>query len=336
MTAVPQDVRSPIQQSRWIRAYATSTIPAHAVCEVSSNSIGTDGTETLTVKQPSAKGLPECVINGPVPIESGKYGWVTYDLPAYALGSGLTVGDMAGTQSGSFSLSKGFPGFMVLGDGPSGTVRVKPLWEPLVRATLQYELCPDAANADIATSWVSRNDLGIETAGNTYKLAGEAGADVALQWDGKSQKWIVLQVEHRMQELLTDIVKATCKIDKKSIVKTSLMYCGSEVQQTAVQFYQKTFLTDLGLYSSTSGSGSAVTGDCELATNSMTVCVFDDAANNGLVTKVSFQPRVVMTTLRQNNLCLEGYIQTIYVPCASDGEYVNMVCGTSCASGSSG
>lgn len=346
MSALPQDVRSPIQQSRWIHAKNTGgiEIPAFGVCEVLSNSTDSStGVDTIGVGRPTAHGLPECVVNSFVPIPAGRYGWVTYDFPAYALGS-LDAGDMGGTTKDSFSLSKGKPGFMCVGGGPSGAVRVKDMWECVVRGELGLELCPDTTEATVTGTYVSRNSLGITKAQNIYKLAAPSGAEIALQWDGKGKDesgdpyggWVVLQVAHQIKKLLTDVAKGTCKIDKKTIEKFAVMYCGAEVTETAVQFYQKTFLTDLALNDSVVGSGSGSYGGCYLQTNSMTVCVFDDAANNGLATKVMFEPRVVMSTIRQKNLCIEGYIQTIYVPCASDGEYVNMICGTDCGSGGGG
>jgi len=340
MTGIPQDVRSPIQQSRWVEAYNNTavTIPAHGVCEVASNSINsTEFRDILYVKRPTAAGLPECVINSCVPIPAGKPGWVTLDLPAYVKGSlSMNTGDMVGTAANDFSLTLGKPGFMVLGAGPgtTGLVRVKPLWEPLIRGTLGADLCPDDSSATVASSWVSRNSLQITTASNIYALAGPSGSDIAMQWDGVLQDWVVLQVEHRIQQIITDISKGSCKINKTYIEKTSQMYCGIATTVTAVEFFEKTFLTDLRLSDGISGSGSGGTGTCALQTNSMTVCVFDNASSYGWTTKVTFEPQAVMVTLRQNGVCLEGYIMTIYVPCASDGMYVNMVCGTTCASGS--
>lgn len=345
MSALPQDVRSPIQQSRWVLAKNNSgtEIPAFGVCEVLSNSNDSStGVDMLQVARPSAHGLPECVVNSFVPISAGGYGWVTYDFPAYALGS-VYVGDMCGTQKDSFSLSKGKPGFMCIGSGPDGSVRVKDMWECVIRGTLGSELCPDTTEATIASSYVSRNSLGVTKAQNIYKLAGASGAQVALQWDGKGKDengdayggWAVLQVEHRKKALLTDVLKGTgCKIDKKSLENLSVMYCNTETQSTAVTFTTAQVVTDVGLSDGVSGSGSSGTGTCSIQANFKTICVLDTPTDDGWFDVVTFEPRVVMSTIRQNQLCLEGYIQTIYVPCASDGEYVDMVCGTDCSSGS--
>lgn len=336
MTAVPQDDRSPIRQSRWIRAKNTgaSEIPAHGVCEVDTNTCGTDFTETLNVKRPTAAGLPEVVVNSPVPISVGGYGWVTNDFPTYALGSAsFTNGDMVGTAANSYTLSLGKPGFMVLGDGPSaGILRVKELWEPLIRGTLGADLCPADLTATVASSYVSRNSLLITSADNIYSLAGQNGSDIALQWDGVLEKWVVLQVKHRVQSVLTDIAKASCAITKTYIAQVALMYCGSPTTTTAVQLYAKTFLTAMQVSDAISGSGASPTGSCRIQTNSMTVCVFDDASSNGLTTAITFEPVVVMQTVRQNGLCLEGYVTVVYVPCSGDGAYVNLLCGTDCTS----
>ena len=55
MSALPQDVRSPIQQSRWIHAQNTggSEIPAFGVCEVFSNSTDANGVDTIGVGRPT-------------------------------------------------------------------------------------------------------------------------------------------------------------------------------------------------------------------------------------------------------------------------------------------
>lgn len=345
MSALPQDVRSPIQQSRWIHAKNTggSEIPAFGVCEVLSNSTDSStGVDTINVGRPSAHGLPECVVNSFVPIPAGGYGWVTYDFPAYALGS-LAAGDMAGTEKDSYSLSKGKPGFMCVGGGPDGSVRVKDMWECVIRGKLGAELCPDTTEVAVSGTYVSRNDLGISKAQNIYKLAGASGAEVALQWDGKGKDesgnayggWAVLQVEHRKKALVTDVLKGTgCKIDKKTIDNMSVMYCQSETQATAVTFTTAQVVTDVALADGVSGSGSSGVGQCSIQANFKTICVLESPTDDGWYDVVNFEPRVVMSTIRQDNLCIEGYIQTIYVPCASDGEYVDMICGTDCSTGS--
>ena len=338
MTGIPQDVRSPIQQSRWVEAVnnGSSEVPAHGVCEVTANTVvAAEYREMLAVTRPTSYGLPNIVVNGPVPIPVGKKGWVTWDFPASVLGTSLSTGHMAGTATGSYSLAKGYPGVMILGDGPvSGTYRCEYLWCPVVRGTLGADLCPADATATIATSWVAVVDLGITTANNAFSLAGPSGSAVELSWNGQANAWEVLQVKHRVHAVVTDISKGTCEIDKTKLNKVALMYCETDVTTVAVQFYSKTFLTSLSLGDSISGSGSGASGGCGLVTNSITVCVLDDASPNGAVASIVFEPVVVLQSMRQTGLCLEGKIITVYVPCADTGEWVNLLCGTDCASGS--
>lgn len=344
MTGIPQDVRSPIQQSRWVEAhnYGSSTIPAHGVVEVVNNNINAaEFRGVLDVQTPTKKGVPNIAVNSLHPIAPGGTGWVTWDFPAYALGTGLTAGDMAGTTAGSYTLTKGYPGVMVLGSGPSGTgtVRCEYFWEPLARGTLGSDLCPGDASGTVASSWVFNNSLGITSADNIYNLSGLNGYNIALQYDGHLEKWVILQVQHRAKQFLTHILKdpsVPCLIDETRL-NISAMYCGAEADYGAVSFQVVDVLDTVSCYQTIS-PGTGQVAECGLTSTRKQICTLDYTNLAGPYNLCSWGSVQVIENLRisSDGLCIEGYLHTVFVPCQDGAAWVRFICGTDCSTTSSG
>ena len=336
---IPQDTRSPYRQARSVEAVNSggSDIPPHGVVEVVGNElIESEFRDALSVRQPSKKGLPRVAVNGPVTIPAGGRGFVTLDGPMYVkASSSLQNGQMAGTDGGSFGISKGYPGFVVLGDGPNGTYRVEWLWCPVLRATLGASLCPDETTASISNAWASDKNLDVTTADNVFKLAGENGAPCELSWNGKTEKWELLQVAHRTQKVVTRVYDdGACAIKEDYLQKVSLMYCETALAENVATFTEVEAVTGSVLADSVSGSGSSATGGCSFKLNTTKLCVLK---NNGAGTQqvaMNFEAHAVMKSLRVKNNCIEGYIEVVYVPCSGDAEWIQLFCGTTCSSGS--
>lgn len=310
MIGFPQDARSPIQQSRWIHAQNTGseTIPAYGVCEVFANTVDeASGVETLKIQRPTAHGLPECVVNSFAPIEPGEYGWVTRDFPAHASGSGLVVGDMVGTQKNSFDLVKGYPGFMVVGNGPTGTFRVVDMWEPLVRGTLGATLSCTTAKATISSAWVSRVSLSIADARNTYKLSGANNTQVALQWDGKGLDsadeakgcWVVLQTEQSCSSSSSSTVISSSTVSSSSLSTSSLSSSGSSSSTSLISSSSSSASLSSSSASGSSASSTSSSGSCSGQCTDISIVTDVSCVNGSIV--------VTKKTLRicGANLCIE-------------------------------
>jgi hypothetical protein len=92
------------------------TIPAWAVMEPSDfNGL------YHTVRKPTVDDSAWVLLNGPMPISAGGYGSGTWDLPnlaKYETGDGTpAVGESWGSRAGYWGLSRGYEGFIVLGNG---------------------------------------------------------------------------------------------------------------------------------------------------------------------------------------------------------------------------
>lgn len=124
----PQDVRSPVQQQRWIECVnvGSQEIPPHGCCEIVGTTTAGIGRTVLQVKRPTADGLANVVLNGVQPIQAAKHGYCTKDFPAFALGT-TSVGEPCGSQKDSFALKTGVSGFVSLGLGGPG-IRVQEAW----------------------------------------------------------------------------------------------------------------------------------------------------------------------------------------------------------------
>ena len=133
----PQDVRSPIQQQRWVevRNDSQDVIPPFAVLEITeserpeaeSELTPGAGRTVLVVTQPTQDSIQYVVINSMQEIKAGELGWATNDFPAYALygGGSPEAGEVWGATAGSYALSSGNTGFLIEGDADGEKVRVQ-------------------------------------------------------------------------------------------------------------------------------------------------------------------------------------------------------------------
>jgi hypothetical protein len=155
---LPQDIRAPISQQRWIewKNVGSQEAPGFAALEVTASTL--DGVRHyFSAKRPTEASLKQLAFNSAVPVAAGSYGVLTFDLPTFVLyDSAATpaVGEQWGSQADSFLLKEHNAGVLILGgvDSSAGIVRVGPLWAGggvLWRFSLNEDMDGGDAAADL-------------------------------------------------------------------------------------------------------------------------------------------------------------------------------------------
>lgn len=125
MTYQTQDWQSPHHRKLWQKFYNGSgeTIPAYAVMRIEDASLET-AEASLVAKKPTCDREPIWMVNGPVDIPAGSYGYGTFaQHAAYVLyddADSPAYGEMWGPKEDTWTLTKDEPGFVACG-GPDGT-----------------------------------------------------------------------------------------------------------------------------------------------------------------------------------------------------------------------
>lgn len=170
-------------------------------------------------------------------------------------------------------------------------------------AELQADMCPDA-DADIGDSLdeatgpiYGQRPEGVTAALNLYKLAGQAGDQVAVAYSRTFCDWIVLQVQHIEQELIT-----ACSITD--------IDAGAGVCATALKFTKQPFSIQ------SCGQASTVETCLTFQQIDVVVDVFDgDDSSQGD--------------------CLQLTRQSLYVACVGAQATETIICFTTCPDSSS-
>jgi len=115
-------------RQRWVEAVnaGSQAVPPFGVVEIT-GSQAADGVERLQVQRPTATGVEQLAVNGPLEIAAGSEGVVTLDSPVFALYNTAGVpanGQQWGVEPGSFALTSSANGFLVLGGAVGGRVQV--------------------------------------------------------------------------------------------------------------------------------------------------------------------------------------------------------------------
>ena len=140
-------------------------------------------------------------INGPQDVAADTTGIATMALgyPAVALGSGGN-GAHVGPYNGSWELSAGYPGFVVVGSGPaSGTVVV--IQRPVITicrglakgaveaAAASYTVDNVTAETGLTPVASSSDELTVYVSTNTNAPAIDDNANVRFHWSDADNKW---------------------------------------------------------------------------------------------------------------------------------------------------
>jgi len=228
-----------------------------------------------------------------------------------------------------------------------GTWQIMPFYHPRWAAgELIDDMCVDHPFGEVALAPGEEKYLdgcglvcpGPTFAQNTYKLAGETGAKVLLlrtepSDDKDTTNWRIVQVEHVEIEIIDDLRYDDCKIEAQKGTIVAMQCDPKRTWETKIQLYQQAITVGLAFTDTASGSGSGYAGTCKLEETRKTFCVFDQPSPD-IYTTINFEPHVVTRTIRQNGLCIEANIITIYVPCSADPQWVQVICGEECPSGS--
>lgn len=336
---IPQDARSQLQQQRWVEVYNAGgqTIPAHGVIEAIENTADdTEFRSYIHVAIPSRRGCPHVFINSMIPIEPGKTGWATDDLPAYALCESAGVGRMVGSDANSFSLVKDVPGFSVAGAGVGGALRVRKNYTTIIDALLASDLCPGTETAGISDA-AECESMDVTSALNIYNLAGPGGSSVELRWSCQYEDWVVSEVRHRVTTPVIDIYSEEdpCGIFQSRLKQFSGMWCNDPVDDPAVSFYTSEIVVDL--VAADYGSGIAET--CKLRQRKKTICTINDLESQPYneTTAMDFHLVEVLIDVRLNAETgnIEGQTHYVFVPCDDPGRTVTLITTTPCDTSSS-
>lgn len=336
---IPQDARSQLQQQRWIEVYNAGgqTIPAHGVIEAIENTADdTEFRSYVHVAIPSRRGCPHVFINSMIPIEPGKTGWATDDLPAYALCESAGVGRMVGSDANSFSLVKDVPGFSVAGAGVGGALRVRKNYTTIIDALLASDLCPGTETAGISDA-AECESMDVTSALNLYNLAGPGGSAVELRWSCEYEDWVITQVRHRVTTPVIDFYSEEdeCAIYESRLKQFSAMWCNDPVDEVAVQFYSSEVVVNLVDQNYSSG----ISETCKLRQQKKTICSLNDldaqAVNETTAMDFHLIEVIVDVNLNEAENKIQAETWYIFVPCDDPGRTVDLIELTDCDTSSS-
>ena len=194
---------SQFNDQAWFLFTPNAAVAAFAVME--STGTTTNQRKVVVQTQQYAAGDPRKTIwiNGPQNVASGEYGLATMALgyPAVALGSSsIDAGDHVGPSDGSWELSTGYPGFVVIGTGPvSGTVVVIRRQQITVCrgkavgavSAAAASFTADNVTAETGLSPVANSSatLTVYVTTNTNAPAMDDNANVRFHWSSADDKW---------------------------------------------------------------------------------------------------------------------------------------------------
>ena len=184
----------------------SSRVPAYGVVRATGVSLVEPGRAVTTADQPNTFGCQSnCFINGPTPVDSGRFGYATRTAPIIALYDGTdgtpACGDAWGPRSGTWKLKKNTGGFFVL--GVTNTALNLVLVVPAPMLTFRGKTTAAAINkGSSGTVNIYTGALGSETDSgqtmpNVYNRFANAsqGKWVTCGWNFDNQGWELIDLE---------------------------------------------------------------------------------------------------------------------------------------------
>lgn len=221
------------------------------------------------------------------------------------------------------------------------------------RTSLSSNLCSDDATANISPEDITPLDYcladppAIDNVSNSYGLAGCAGDTALIKRNGTNcddATYELIQVQHHSQRVANGLRFKDCKLELRTTKIAAMSDCCAsstwgclptsadpDGNSYCVQMYAHSIVQDVAKTDTTSGSSG---GQCKLTKQRETVCLFEQQGSPTAETVITFEAQTVLATVRQKSgaACLEGYVVTAFVACLEGGEYVDLVCGTTCGS----
>ncbi len=236
---------SQLQDQAWFPFTPNAAVAAFAVME-STDATTTDGRIVVQTRQYTAGDPRKTIwINGPLDVASGGTGIATMALgyPAVALGS-ASAGAHVGPSDGSWELSTGYPGFVVIGSGPiDGTVVVIRRPERTVcTAILAADAGPGASvNVDnvVAISGLSPVANSSATLSAVMQPADRAldNAICEIEWEEATNTWKIVWVHQQARSIRGTLSSAVAGGDSTETISSPVSCDGGQVPTGTVTGY---------------------------------------------------------------------------------------------------
>jgi hypothetical protein len=202
--------------------------------------------------------------------------------------------------------------------------------------------CPSSSSVN-AAAWspmffppYGQKPKDVETADNTFSLASEFAATLWV-WDENPEEWVCAQAKHKALYVAKDISIAAdgCAIDVDLLLEEiAVMGCGNEDEDgDSLTLTSMNVVTGFSTVEP-SGSGSDADLTCKIQATLQNICALPGAGGSSTADVISFTPQLAVQDIFQDGLCIGGSVVLLYVPCFSDPEDVQFICGTECDSGS--
>ena len=202
---------SDFTDTRWklVQNTGSSTCPPYCCLQVTTPGIqlSTDGNSDLLYigTQPNGSTTASFLFAGPTPIPAGDYGAATFDVPALAAWDTGTpaVGETWGPKSGQWTLSKGQPGFTVVGvvDATRNLMLAVPCCSPCVfEGNLYATLTSSSATGQVTPTTAVLGSLPPNSGSTAYPLTcnndfgiGGASGKKVLVCQGEDGTFYIIQ-----------------------------------------------------------------------------------------------------------------------------------------------
>lgn len=209
--------------------------------------------------------------------------------------------------------------------------------QAILLKTITSAFCPDEETVSFAFHEAmtfapyGQKPPNASSALNPLRLSSRGGFAV-MAWDETEEDYLVLQPEHIATYLAKEIeIDGDCSIDLTlRREQFSVMGCGLEDEdEDSLPLISFDVVTNFA--STQPGSGDPT---CNIRALKSRLCALGSGGLPDDEVVMEFEPQLVVQDIFLDGLCIGGSVVLLYVPCFSDPEDVQFICGTECDSGS--